>query len=111
MEYHVKFVHTIGRIPHIALMSRVDICYPTCCLSTKTVAPTLPYLQGIKTCAQYLASHPHKPIFYPSTSYDGSNVIRITWSGNKLKDYKTQNCLKCHQYADHDRVINKRRSV
>ena len=27
MGYHVKFGHTIERIQHIALMSRIDICY------------------------------------------------------------------------------------
>ena len=27
MEYHGKFGHTLGSIQHIALMSRIDICY------------------------------------------------------------------------------------
>ena len=27
MGYHVKFGHTIERMQHIALMSRIDICY------------------------------------------------------------------------------------
>ena len=52
-------------------MSRIDLCYATCCLATQNVAPTLPGFKGIKLCVQYLASHPHKPIFYPSNSYDG----------------------------------------
>ena len=42
MEYHGKFGHNIGRIQHIDLMSRIDICYKSCCLATQTVAPTLP---------------------------------------------------------------------
>ena len=73
--------------------------------------PTLPGFQGIKQCFQYLASYPHKPIFYPSSSYDESNVIRLTWSGNQVEYHTTQNCLKCHQDADHARIINRRRSV
>ena len=84
MEYHGKFERTLGRIQHIALMSRVNIFYASFRLATQTVAPTLPGLQGIKHCVQYLASNPHKPIFYPSNSYDGSNVIRLTWSGNQV---------------------------
>ena len=75
------------------------------------MAPTLPGFQGIKICVQYLASHPHKPIFYPYNYYDGSNFIRLTWSGNQVEYHTTQNCLECHQDADHDRIINKRRSV
>ena len=43
-------------------MSRTDLCYATCCLSTQTVTPTLAGLQCIKRCVQYMASQPHKPI-------------------------------------------------
>ena len=63
MEYHGKFGHTLGRIEHILLTSRIGICYTTCNLAKKTVATTLPGFQGIKLCVQYLASHPHKLIF------------------------------------------------
>ena len=110
-EYHGKFGHTLGRIHHISLMSIIDLFYATCCLRTQTVAPTLPGFQGIKRCVKYLASHPHKPIFYPSTYYDGSNVIRLTLSGNQVEDHTTQNFLECHQDADHTRVLDIRQSV
>ena len=100
MEYHRKFGHTLERIQHIALMSIIDICYTTCHLATQTVAPTLPGFQGIKRCVKYLASHPHKPISYPSNSHDGSNVIRLTWNKNKVEYHTTQNFLECHQDAD-----------
>ena len=48
LEYHGKFVHALGRIQHIALISRIDRCYATCHTENQTVAPTLTYLQGIK---------------------------------------------------------------
>ena len=66
MEYHGKFGHALGSIQHIALMSIIDIFYATCHLDPQTLAPTLPFFQGIKCCVQYLDIHPHKPIFYPS---------------------------------------------
>ena len=110
MQYHVKFVHNLGRIQHIALMSIIDICYATCRLATQTVAPTLSGFQVIKRCVQYLPSHPHKYIFYPSNSYDGLNVIRLTRSGNQVVDNKNQNFFECHQYADHARILNRIRS-
>ena len=111
MEYYEKIGHIVGRIQHIALMSRIEFLYATCRLATQTVAPTLTGLQGIKQCVQYLASHPHKPIFYPSHSYDESNVIRLTWSGNQVEYHTTQNCLQYHQDTDHYRILNRRRSV
>ena len=108
MEYHGKFGHTLGRIQHIALMSRIVICYATCSLATHTVAPTLPVLQGIKRCVQHIDIHQHKPIFYPSISYDGSNVSSLTWSLNQVEYHTTQSSLECHQDVDHARIINRR---
>ena len=49
------------------------------------MVPTLPNFQGIKFYMQYMDSHPLKPILYPSNSYYGSNVIRLTWSGNQVE--------------------------
>ena len=98
IEYHGKFGHTFVRIQHISLMSRIDIFNATCSLATQTLAPTLPGFQGIKRCVKYLAIHPHKTIFNPSNSDDGSNVIRIRRSGNKIGDHTRQNFLECHQY-------------
>ena len=111
MEYHGKFGHTLGSIQHISFMSRIDICYATCRLAIHTVAPTLPGFQGIKRCVQYLAYHLHKLIFYPSNSYGGLNVIRLTCSGNQVEEHTTHNCLECHQDTDHAIILNRRRSV
>ena len=66
--------HTLRRIEHIALMIRIGICCIICCIETQTVAPILPVFQGIKHFVQYLASHPHKLIFFPYNSYDVSNL-------------------------------------
>ena len=110
MEYHGKFGHKLGRIQHIALINIIDLCYETCLLDTHTVIPTLPGFQGIKRYVQYMASHPHRPIFYPSNYYDGSNFIRLTWSGNQVEYHTSQNCLECHQYVDHAIILKRRRS-
>ena len=110
MEYHGIFGHTLGRIQHIALISRIDLCYATFRIATQTVAPTLPGFQGIIRGVQYPASYPHKPIFYLSKSYYGSNFIRLTRSGNKVEDHTTNNCLEFHQDADHAIIINRRGS-
>ena len=56
MEYHETFGHTLGIVQHIALMSKLDICYATCCLENQAVAPTLTGFQDTKRCVQYLYS-------------------------------------------------------
>ena len=75
------------------------------------MAPNLPGFQGINLWVKYLASNPHKPIFYASNYYDGSNVIRLTWKVNQVEYYTTHNCSEFHQDADHDRIINRRWSL
>ena len=75
------------------------------------MALNLPGFQGIKQCVQYLASHPHKPIYYPYNNNYGSNFISLTWSVNQVEDQTTQNCLEFHQDTDHAIIINRRRSV
>ena len=71
-------IYTLGRIQYISLMILIGLFYEICCLATQTVSHILPAFQVIKRSVQYLTSHPHKPIFYPSSSYNGSNVIRLT---------------------------------
>ena len=43
MEYHGKFGHTLVRIQHISLVSRIELCYATCRLANPfyTGAPTV----------------------------------------------------------------------
>ena len=96
---------------NITIMIRIDIFYTAFRLATQTIAPTLAVIQSINSCIKYLASKPHKPIFYPSNYHDGSNVVRILWSGNQVEEYTTYNCLEFHQYADHAIIINIIRSV
>ena len=74
-------------------MGRIEICYTTCFLGTQNMAPTIPGFQCLKRFIQCLANHPHKTILYPYNSYDGSNSIILTWSGNKVEDYSTQSFL------------------
>ena len=73
--------------------------------------PNIPGFQGLNRCMKYLDISPHKPIFYPSGSFDLSNDIRITCSGNQVEKKTTQNCLECHQDVDHTRIINRKRPV
>ena len=52
MGYNGKFGHTLGRIQHIAIMSRIEMCYTFCILGNQTVVPTLHGFQAIKYCIQ-----------------------------------------------------------
>ena len=106
MEYRGKFLHTLVLIQHISIIIIIDICYTSCHLWTQTVSPTLTGFQGINNCIQYMYSCPHKPIFYTSNYYDGSNVTRLIWSGNQVEDCTTQNCLEFHQDVYHDIILN-----
>ena len=85
MEYRSKFGHNLGRIQNIYLMIIINLCYATCHKATQNVGPNITGFQGIKRCVQYLASNQHKLIFYSYNYYYGSNVIRLTYSGNQVE--------------------------
>ena len=108
MEYHCKFEHNIGRIQHIYIMIRIGILYIVCCLGTQNVEHNLPGFQGLKFCIQYMDRNPLKPILSSSNSYDGTNVIKLTWSGNQVEYYITPNCLECHQDVNYTRINTRR---
>ena len=63
MEYHGKYVYSLGRIQKIEIIIRTHICYTDCRFLTQTVAYTLPGFQCLRICMQYLATRPHKSIF------------------------------------------------
>ena len=110
MEYHGKFGHNIVQINHIDIMNRVLIFTNPATLRPKLwrilfLSFKLPkYVFNILILTL-------KKIFYPYNYCDGSNVISLAWSGNQVEDYTDQNCLECHQDADHTKIINRRRSV
>ena len=74
------------------------------------MAPTITGLKVLKRCIQYLASHPHLKL-YTYNYYDGSNFIRITWSGTQFEYYTIYNDLECHQGVDRYIIISMRRSI
>ena len=92
-------------------MSRIEICYTAYHMLTQTVSPTLPGFQGIKCCIRYMASNHHETIFCPSTYYDVSNAIRLTWSGDQVEYYTTHNFPECHKDAYRARILNRIRLV
>ena len=110
MEQHGKFGHNLGQIHKTAIMIRVEICYTACNLGNHMWCLLFLYINISKDVLNSLIVTPTN-LFYPFNSYGGSNVIRLTWSVNQVEDYTTQNCLECHQYADHARTINRRRLV
>ena len=65
-------------------MSSIEICYMFRLLWTQTVVRNIPGFQGLKKFIQHLSTQPHKRIFYPSNSYDGSDVIILTCTVNKV---------------------------
>ena len=95
---------------NIDIMSTIDICYTTYHLGTQTVEPDITGFQGHKSFILYLDRYTHKTS-YTYNSYEGSNIIRLTWCENQIKHFTNQNFLYCHQDTDHDIILNRGRLV
>ena len=85
MEYNVKFGHTLGRIHHISIVIRIDICYTVFHLGTQTVVTTIPYFQGLKHSIKYLDSHPNDPYIVIIILIMAQNSPYLHGVGIKLK--------------------------
>ena len=72
-----------------------------CCLGTIFFLHSL----GFKAI-QFIDTHHHKPIFYPSIFYDGSNATRIMWSGDQVGGFTTQFFFEYHQDVDNEIILN-----
>ena len=92
-------------------MRIIGICNIDFHLVTQTVAPTLPYFQGLHFCILYLDNHSNNPVFYPYNSYDVSNIIRPTYRSTQDEDYTTHNSLEFRKYNYYYIINNRRRSV
>jgi hypothetical protein len=96
---------------HIWVWSRLDIGYATQRLSSYTHAPNAAAFAGHYKILRYLATHPHRPIFFPRLPMTGSQEIRVDYDPPKIDSIELPNSLIECVDADHARDHATRRSV
>jgi hypothetical protein len=82
-----------------------------CRLGKYVSAPTTASFQGLHRICRYLATKPHRPLFYPSNPSNGSNVVVFTWSPTDTERKSFSNDLLCFNDASDAQDLQDLRSV
>lgn len=110
-KYGAPFASILGDIMHVWVWSRLDIGYATSRLSQYTHAPNTAAFQGLYRILRYLATHPHRPIFYPAgISLDDYQELRVDFDAPNFESMNIPNGLCEVVDADHARDHATRKS-
>ena len=107
-----KFNALIGQFLHIEQVTRFELGFPVTRLAQYNAAPNAASFAGLKRIARFLATHPHTPIFYPSTvKLTMHQTIRFEVEPGKFIEQLISNIREMYVDADHARDIKTRKSV
>ena len=81
-EYNGSYRSIYGSLLHFSNISRPDLMYAMCRLGKYMAAPTAAAFAGLRRICRYLATTPHRPIFYRSSPISETNVVVFDWSSN-----------------------------
>lgn len=96
---------------HVWVWSRPELGYSTTRLSQYTHAPNTASFQGLYRMLRFLATHMHRPIFYPAgMSLDDYQELRVDFDPPNFESMDIPNGLIAVDDADHARDHATRRS-
>jgi hypothetical protein len=111
-QYGGDYRTHMGKFSHVKEWTRPDLGYALTRLGSFSVAPTEVSFQALKRIARYIATHPHKPFFYPrNVSIDGTTMLRHEYDEGYYEETPVLNHLECFQDAGLARDLIDRRSM
>jgi hypothetical protein len=84
-RYMGTFPGILGEIMHIECITRFDLSYTIRRLGAYTHAPNAAAFAGLYRALRYIATHPHRPIMYPSKDLSGYEELRVDFDSPNFK--------------------------
>jgi hypothetical protein len=109
-EYGGSFPEILGDIMHVECWSRPEMSYTLRRLGAYTHAPNKAAFAGLKRALRFLATHDHRPIFYPRRDITGFEELRVDFDHPNFKSIDLPLGLCTLADADHARDNVTRRS-
>jgi hypothetical protein len=110
-EYGSSYRSTYGSLLYFSNVTRIDLIFAMCRLGKYVSAPTTASFQGLHRICRYLATKPHRPLFYPSNPSSGTNVVVFSWSPSDVEKRSFSNELLCFNDAGDPQDLQDLRSV
>ena len=110
-RYHGAFNQSIGKLLHIQQWTRLDINYAVTRLASFTRNPNKPAFLALEHLMQYLHSHLHEPIFYPSTFQQDLQKITYQFSPKQSATYELSSYPVFFSDSSFANILPNRRSM
>ena len=109
-RYGGTFAGILGELMHVECISRFDLSYTIRRLGAYTHAPNAAAFAGLYRALRFLATHPHRPIFYPNRKMDGYDDLTVHFDPPKFNSIKIPQGLCNIVDSDHARNNATRKS-
>jgi hypothetical protein len=96
---------------HIECITRFDLSYTIRRLGAYTHAPNAAAFAGLYRALRYIATHPHRPIMYPSKDLSGYEELRVDFDSPNFKSMDLPNKPLQMADSDHARDTSTRRYI
>jgi len=110
LRYGGGFSSILGEIMHVWVFTRLELGYGISRLSQYTHGPNAASFAGLYRMLRFMATHPHRPIFYPRLSLEEQQELRADFDYPKYESIILPNGLAEMVDADHARDNATRRS-
>jgi len=110
-KYGGSFGEIIGQIMHVFVFTRCDLGFTCTRLARYIQSPSAASFAGLYRALRYLATHTHRPIFYPrKQSIDGFHTLRVDYDTPKFEAIQLPNGFLLMIDSDHARDNRTRKS-
>ena len=110
-RFHGPFNHTIGKLLHIQQWTRPDINYAVTRLASFTKNPNKPAFIALEHLMQYLHTHVHNPIYYPSIPATTTRPITYNFSPTQTRTYYLPSLPVYFSDSSFANILPQRRSM
>ena len=94
-QYGGSYRSIYGSLLYFVNVTRLDLMFAMCRLGKYTAAPTAAAFAGLRRICRYLATKPHRPLYYPANPTHGTNIIAFEFGPNEKETLKLSNGLTC----------------
>ena len=110
-QYGGSYRSIYGSLLYFVNVTRLDLMYAMCRLGKYTAAPTSAAFVGLRRICRYLATKPHRPLYYPANPTHGTNMITFAFGPNDTKTIEMSNDLTCFNDAGDTQDLMDQRSI
>lgn len=100
-----------GSLLYFANITRIDIAYAICRWGKYLSHPTAASFAGLRRICRYLATLPHRPLFFPCLPLTDKHFVAFVWSSKDIESKAFPNDLTCFNDAGEPQDLTDLRAI